>query len=459
LTEPASKAEQYRSIPSVDAVLRDARIAALAGAFSLAAVTALVRGVTDEARNGARNGKPSDSSTIVEEVLSRASRDWRTGPRLAINATGVVLHTNLGRAPLSRGAAQAAAASAVGYSDLEFSLDTGKRGSRTSHISGLIAAVTGAEAGFAVNNNASAVLLTLSALADGREVIVSRGESVEIGGGFRVPDVMRQSGATLIEVGTTNRTYDRDYDAAVTERTTAILKVHPSNFSVQGFTHTPELSELVSVGRKHSIPVLNDLGSGSLVDTRRYGMQREPTVQDSVVDGAALTLFSGDKLLGGPQAGIICGDRSLLDKVAKHPLTRAVRIDKMTLAALSATLLSYLRDDYETEIPIWRMISASPESLETRAIKWRDAIQTGEVRPDRSTVGGGSLPGETLPTSVLAIRTGKNPDVLTAALRSQEMPVIGRIQDDELLLDPRTVLPEQDKLVAAALAAVIGSAG
>ncbi len=371
-----------------------------------------------------------------------------------INATGVVLHTNLGRAPLSRAAAQAAAESATGYSDLEFSLETGKRGSRTSHISELIASVTGAEAGIAVNNNASAVLLVLSALADGREVIVSRGESVEIGGGFRVPDVMRQSGATLVEVGTTNRTYDRDYDAAVTDRTAAILKVHPSNFSVQGFTHTTELSELIAVGRKHGTPVLNDLGSGSLVDTRRYGMQREPTVQDSITDGAALTLFSGDKLLGGPQAGIICGDRTLLEKVAKHPLARAVRIDKMTLAALSATLLSYLNDSFESEIPIWHMISASPESIEERANKWRTAIGFGEVRADRSTVGGGSLPGETLPTAVLAI-ADHDPDALASALRSQQPPVIGRIQDDELLLDPRTVLPEQDELVSTALLAAV----
>ena len=457
MAEPATQAEQYRSIPSVDAVLRDQRVAALSGAYSLPAVTRLVRDVLEDARASIGKGKATDSLNIVNAVLSRAEHTWRTGPQLVINATGVVLHTNLGRAPLSRAAAQAAAESAVGYSDLEFSLDTGKRGSRTSHISGVISAVTGAEAGIAVNNNASAVLLALSALADGREVIVSRGESVEIGGGFRVPDVMRQSGASLVEVGTTNRTYDRDYDAAVTERTAAILKVHPSNFSVQGFTHTPELAELVAVGRKHNVPVLNDLGSGSLVDTRRYGMQREPTVQDSISDGAALTLFSGDKLLGGPQAGIICGDRTLLDKVSKHPLARAVRIDKMTLAALSATLLSYLKDDYESEIPIWRMISASTQSLKTRARQWREAIATGEVRSDRSTVGGGSLPGETLPTSVLVLGDGVDPEMLAAALRSRGTPVIGRIQDDELLLDPRTVLPEQDELVRDALSEALES--
>ncbi|MDA0233199.1 MAG: L-seryl-tRNA(Sec) selenium transferase, partial [Chloroflexi bacterium] len=290
----------------------------------------------------------------------------------------------------------------------------------------------------------------------GREVIVSRGESVEIGGGFRVPDVMRQSGATLVEVGTTNRTYADDYAAAVTDRTAAILKVHPSNFSVQGFTHTPEFAELVAVGRKHSLPVLNDLGSGTLIDTRRFGMEREPTVQDSVTDGAALTMFSGDKLLGGPQAGIICGDSELVQRVAKHPLARAVRIDKMTLAALSATLLAYLRDSAESEIPIWRMISAIPDAIEERAKRWRESVGAGEVKPGRSTVGGGSLPGETQATFVLAIGDGHDPDALAAALRSNDPPVIARIHEDELLLDPRTVLPEEDDAVAAALTRALG---
>lgn len=452
--------ENLRSIPSVDAVLRDARIGALAGELSLATVTNLVREATDGARLAVLSGSSSPGTEeLISHVLERAQRATANWPRRVINATGVVLHTNLGRAPMSAAAIEAAGLAAAGYSDLEFDLDSGKRGSRNSRISQVIADVTGAEAGIAVNNNASAVLLALSAIAEGEEVIVSRGEAVEIGGGFRIPDVMRRSGATLVEVGTTNRTYARDYGAAVTANTAAILKVHPSNFSVQGFTHEPELAELVAVGREHDIPVLNDLGSGSLIDTRRFGLQREPTVQDSVTDGAAITMFSGDKLLGGPQAGIICGNRELVDRISKHPLARAVRLDKMALAALTATLLSYLKDTAEADIPIWRMISAPDDEIGKRAARWREAAGTGEVKSERSTVGGGSLPGETLPTSVLAISGGARSESLAAKLRSAEPPVIARIREDELLLDPRTVLPEEDELVISALKAMTADDG
>ncbi len=447
--------ERLRSIPSVDTVLRDPRIGALAGELSLAAVTNLVREVTDSARAAVLGGADApEFEQLTERILRRAERSWSNWPRRVINATGVVLHTNLGRAPMSAAAIEAAGMAAAGYSDLEFDLDSGKRGSRNSRISQVIADVSGAEAGIAVNNNASAVLIALSAIAEGKEVIVSRGEAVEIGGGFRIPDVMRRSGATLVEVGTTNRTYARDYGAAVTPNTAAILKVHPSNFSVQGFTHEPDLADLVAVGREHDIPVLNDLGSGTLLDTRRFGMEREPTVQDSVTDGAAITMFSGDKLLGGPQAGIIAGKRELVDRISKHPLARAVRMDKMALAALTATLLSYLKDDAESEIPIWRMISADNETIEQRANSWRKSIGVGEVKSGRSTVGGGSLPGETLPTSVLSLPDG-DAETLAAALRSTETPVIARIHEEQLLLDPRTVLPEEDEQVIAALKAAL----
>lgn len=456
MTDSGPAADRLRSIPSVDAVLRDARVGALAAESSLPAVTRLVRDVLETTRQAVRDGEAApDAGEVALRVVGRARESWNNWPRRVINATGVVLHTNLGRSPLSAAAIAAAAHAAGGYSDLEFDLEPGKRGSRNAHISRLVADVTGAEAAMAVNNNASAVLLTLSAVAYGREVIISRGESVEIGGGFRVPDVMRQSGAKLVEVGTTNRTYADDYTAAVTDQTAAILKVHPSNFSIQGFTHAPELAELVAVGSKHNVPVLNDLGSGTLLDTRQFGMEREPTVQDSITDGASLTMFSGDKLLGGPQAGIICGNRELVERVAKHPLARAVRIDKMTLAALSATLLAYLREDAESEIPIWRMISATPDALEKRARHWREAAGEGEVKPGRSTVGGGSLPGETLATYVLAIGGKRDPNALAAALRRQVPPVIARIHEDELLLDPRTVLPEEDASVLAALAGAL----
>jgi L-seryl-tRNA(Ser) seleniumtransferase len=452
--------EAFRAIPSVEAVLSDARLGALAGEFSRPAVTELVRSELDAARSAVRAGEAApEMAVIVERVTGRARSDWMSWPRRVINATGVVLHTNLGRAPLSEAAIDAAGLAAGGYSDLEFDLATGKRGSRNSHISKLIAQATGAEAGMAVNNNASAVLLALSALAAGKEAIVSRGEAVEIGGGFRVPEVMAQSGAKLVEVGTTNRTYARDYDAAVTGNTALILKVHPSNFLVTGFTHTAELEELVEVGRKHGVPVLNDLGSGSLLDTRKYGMEHEPMAQESVSAGAGLTMFSGDKLLGGPQAGIIAGEPALVERVSKHPLARAVRIDKMTLAALSATLLSYLKGAAESEIPIWRMISASESDLAARAEAWRAAVAAGEVKSARSAVGGGSLPGQTLATSVLAINAPGGPDAFAAALRKASPPVIARIQDDEALLDPRTVLPEEDAHVIAAVKGALEAAG
>jgi L-seryl-tRNA(Ser) seleniumtransferase len=320
----------------------------------------------------------------------------------------------------------------------------------------LISQVSGADAGMAVNNNASGVLLTLAAIVGANpektEIIVSRGEAVEIGGGFRVPDVMRQSGASLMEVGTTNRTYASDYEAAITPNTAAILKVHPSNFVVEGFTHVPGLAELVEVGKKHGIPVINDLGSGCLVDTRNYGLDQEPKVQDSVSDGAALTLFSGDKLLGGPQAGLIVGGSKWVELVSKHPLARAVRIDKMTLSAIAATLVSYLKGAHEEEIPIWSMISMSESEIAERAERWRVEIGSGSVERARSAIGGGSLPGQTLPTSVLVIdQANGNPDEFAANLRRSPVAVIARIENDRILLDPRTVLPGQDDAVIEAV--------
>ena len=459
----------YRSLPSVDALLQTDEVAALARGFSHDAVTMLARDVLSNARAVIKAGGGSDSNNrlsvlqLARQIVERAERAWGSWPKPVVNATGVVLHTNLGRAPLSVEAASAAAASASIYSDLEFDLTAGKRGSRNAHISELISQVTGAESGIAVNNNASGVLLTLAAVVGGgsegpgkTEVIISRGEAVEIGGGFRIPDVMRQSGAKLVEVGTTNRTYASDYESAVTPNTAAILKVHPSNFTVEGFIHVPEFSELVEAGRKHEIPVINDLGSGCLVDTRQYGLDREPMAQESVADGAALTLFSGDKLLGGPQAGLIAGEKRWVDLVSKHPLARAVRIDKMTLSAIAATLVSYLKGTHESDIPIWAMISASESDLAVRAEKWRVKIGEGVVERGRSAIGGGSLPGQTLPTSLFAIEMGTRADAFAANLRKSPVAVVARIENDRILLDPRTVLPDQD---AAVIEAVIFSLG
>ena len=442
----------FRALPSVDTVLSDQRIQRLIADYSRAAVLDLVRAQLSDAREAVHDGREAqDIGQVVDGVARRAGLDWQSWPAPVINATGVVLHTNLGRAPLSREAIEAAARAAGSYSNLELDLETGKRGSRHSHISALVRQLTGAEAAVAVNNNAAAVTLALAAIAPGKEVIVSRSEAVEIGGGFRVPEVMRQSGATLVDVGTTNRTYARDYEAAITEKTGAILSVHASNFKVEGFVHQPSIQELAEVGKARGIPVLHDLGSGCLLETARFGLAHEPMPQESIAAGASLAFFSGDKLLGGPQAGIIAGRAELVEKAAAHPLARAIRADKMSLAALTATLLHYIRDEAEAKIPIWRMISASPEKLSDRAEAWRLFVVRAVNVNGSSTIGGGSLPGETLPTTLLAIDPDGGVESLAHRLRHAKHPVIGRIEDNRLLLDPRTVLPDEDEALLQTL--------
>jgi L-seryl-tRNA(Ser) seleniumtransferase len=376
-----------------------------------------------------------------------------------INATGVIIHTNLGRAPLSAVALSAMAQVSQGYSNLELDLEEGTRGSRQAHLQPILRQLTGAEAALVVNNNASAVLLGLCALAQGKEVIVSRGEAVEIGGGFRIPDVLAQSGATLREVGTTNRTYVSDYEAAITENTAALLKVHASNFRVMGFTHSPDVGELVDLGKKRGVNVLHDIGSGCLLDTREYGLAYEPRPQDSIKSGAGLVFFSGDKLLGGPQAGIVAGRKELVDMLARHPLARAVRIDKGSLAALTATLLHYLKGEAVQNIPVWRMLSMPKDKLRHRALRWKRLLgRRVQVLPARSTIGGGSLPGETLDTWAVAIAGDGLPEGaqgLARRLREQSPPVIARIENDLVLLDPRTVLPEEEQTLMTLLKLVL----
>jgi L-seryl-tRNA(Ser) seleniumtransferase len=337
-----------------------------------------------------------------------------------------------------------------GYSNLEYDLVEGERGSRFTHLENLLSSVTGAEAGMAVNNNAAAVLLCLTALAKGKEVIVSRGQAVEIGGGFRIPDVMRQSGARLVEVGTTNRTYLSDYEAALGPKTGLLLRVHTSNFRVVGFTQSTSLEDLVALSRQHDISVLDDLGSGALLDTAAYGLAHEPMVQESVVAGANLVCFSGDKLLGGPQAGIIVGRRDLIERLRRHPLARALRLDKATIAGLAATLQHYRRGEASQTVPVWRMISASLDELGAHARAWASALTAmgipASVVEARSAVGGGSLPEETLATCCLALRHAR-PNALAARLRQpsaeEAVPVVARVERDAVLFDPRTVLPEQ----------------
>ena len=437
--------------------MSDERVRRLAESGSRDAVVDLVRSEVAQSREAVKGGeRPPSLEDLVEAIEDRAASEWQSRPVPVINATGVILHTNLGRAPLSEEAIRAVRRAAESYSDLELDLETGRRGGRQSHLSRLVCRLTGAEAAMAVNNNASAVMLGLAAVAAGRQVIVSRGEAVEIGGGFRIPDVLRQSGAELVEVGTTNRTYAHDYEAAITGSTGAILAVHASNFKVSGFTHSSDLSELVEVGRKHGVPVLHDLGSGCLLDTTKYGLAHEPMPQESIAAGASLAFVSGDKLLGGPQAGIVAGAEEMVGLVSKHPLARAVRIDKLSMAALSATLLHYIRDEAERRVPIWRMVSATQDETASRAAAWASDVG-GRVRAGQSTIGGGSLPGETLPTTLLALDGDSygGADTLAGRLRRASPPVIGRIEDDEVLLDPRTVLPEQDDdLVRGARAAL-----
>jgi L-seryl-tRNA(Ser) seleniumtransferase len=421
------------------------------------ALADLLRELLAEARRAVAAGAPPPRE---EELLQWAQE---RGERLAtgslvpvINATGVLLHTNLGRAPLAEDVLQAAREVAGGYSTLEYDLERGQRGARDHHLEPLLCQVTGAEAGLAVNNNAAALLLALSALGAGREGIISRGQAVEIGGGFRIPDVMRQSGVRLVEVGTTNRTYLSDYEAAITPETALLLRVHRSNFALLGFTHEVALADLAALAERHGLCLLDDLGSGCLIDTRRYGLAPEPLVQESVAAGAGLVCFSGDKLLGGPQAGLIVGKRRWVEPLRRHPLARALRIDKVTLAALLATLRHYRRGDAEQALPVWQMIAARRESLAARAEHWAAALG-GELREGVSTIGGGSLPGQTLPTVLVVLPPRLPADQLAARLRAGRPPVIARVVEERVVLDPRTVLPGQEGQLLAVVKAALQS--
>ena len=453
-----------RRLPSVARVVASDVLADAVAAYDHDWIVKLTREVLAETRRSILAGGESPSADHIAESVRRAIDTFVTpSPRPIINATGVVIHTNLGRAPLSQAALIAAVAAARGYSDLEIDLSTGRRGSRQAHLQSLLCQITGAEAALAVNNNASALLLGLSALAAGREVIVARGEAVEIGGGFRIPDVLRQSGCRLVDVGTTNRTYLRDYADAVTGDTAAFLKAHASNFRIEGFTAAVDERELVALGESAGIPVLHDVGSGALLPTERYGLAHEPMPQEAIAAGVGLVFFSGDKLLGGPQAGIVVGKRELVSRLERHPLARAVRIDKTSLASLAATLTHYLSGSAESQVPVWQMIAARPDALRARAELWQSTIATSTdydttVVPARSAVGGGSLPGETLPSWALSISpngSGSSPQALSSALRTQPTPVIARIEHDTVRLDPRTVLPQQDEAVQQALAAAL----
>ncbi|MEW6568485.1 MAG: L-seryl-tRNA(Sec) selenium transferase [Chloroflexota bacterium] len=432
-----------RDLPSVERLLQSPSGSELIHRFGRPLTLQAIRQALDDARQALREGGALPDDGALFGHARRTLEGW-LAPTLipVINATGVILHTNLGRAPLSRDARQALL-EAGGFNTLEYDLERGTRGKRDVHAEGLLCRLTGAEAALVVNNNAAAVLLALTALARGKQVLISRSQLVEIGGGFRIPEVMKQSGAKLVEVGTTNRTHLQDFEAALTDRVALILRAHHSNFKIVGFTAEPGLGELVELGRGHGIPVVDDLGSGALLDTSRYGLGHEPTVQESLQAGVALVCFSGDKLLGGPQAGLIVGEKARVDRLRRHALARAVRPDKLCLAALSATLTHYLKDEAEREIPVWQMIAVSTETVRRRAETWAAALGQGDVLPGQSTVGGGSLPEETLPTFLWTL-PHPSPNTLARRLRQASPPLIARVEDDRLALDPRTVLPEQE---------------
>ncbi len=449
-----SQKSNLRGLPSVEQLLQTRLAADLIASYGRPLTLQAVRAALGEARSQALEGSPATVPEAKRLLGTSASllQKW-TAPTLlpVINASGVILHTNLGRAPLSTAAIRAMQTVAEGYSNLEFDLESGKRGSRSMHCEALLQRLTGAEAALVVNNNAAAVLLLLSTLANKKRVIVSRSQLVEIGGGFRIPDVMRQSGARLVEIGATNRVHLSDYEEALSEPAALVLHAHHSNFRIIGFAKEPGQREIADLAHSFGVIFADDLGSGVFLATERFGLAHEPTVQEALSTGADLVSFSGDKLLGGPQAGILIGKADLLNRIKKHPLARAVRADKLCLAALAATLLHYARDEAEREIPVWRMISASPGSLKKRARTWVDRLGQGKVMEAKSTIGGGSLPGETLPTWVLALSVS-SADKFMENLRREQMPIIARIDNDQVLLDPRTVLPEQDKSLLDSLA-------
>ncbi|MBC6937354.1 MAG: L-seryl-tRNA(Sec) selenium transferase [Chloroflexi bacterium] len=441
MNEPTNN--RLRALPSVDALMN--RAADLTAAYGYPAALAAVRAVLEGLRERIRAGEAlaPDAADILAQAAGHLKHRFQPTLRPVINATGIIIHTNLGRAPLSTAAQQAVQTAAALYNTLEFDLETGGRGSRLVHADLLLQDVTGAEAALVVNNNAAALVLALLALASGREVVISRGQLVEIGGGFRVPDVMAQSGALLREVGTTNRTRAADYERAITPETAALLRAHASNFKQLGFVESVPLPELAGIAHRHGLILIDDLGSGALLDTAAYGLEHEPTVQESIQAGADLVCFSGDKLLGGPQAGILVGRHDLIDRLKRHPLARAIRADKLCLAGLSATLEHYRKGEAAQAIPIWQMIARPLDDIRQTAEKW--AVQAGgAVIAGESAVGGGSLPGETLPTALLALDVPQ-PDAFMERLRAAEPPVIARIAGGRVLFDPRTVLPGQDQ--------------
>jgi len=458
-----SKSDLYRRLPSVDELLHQPQLSQLIAQEGQVAVTSAVRTVINRSREKIAAGEFDDQtlSDLAASVVEEVQQSLKYSLRPVINATGVILHTNLGRAPLAAAALDHIGNTAGGYLNLEFDIESGDRGKRDVHVDRLFAKLLNAHVGTAtstivVNNNAAAVLLALNTLADRAEVIVSRGELVEIGGSFRIPEIMAKSQAILREVGTTNRTAISDYESAINEKTKLLLRVHRSNFEITGFTDRPRLDELASLARRRNIPLMEDLGSGSLFDLRSVGVNAEPTVFDSLHAGVDMVSYSGDKLLGGPQAGIITGRSDLVAKMRMNSLFRALRVDKLTYAALEATLLAYVKRDYDS-IPVLRMMRLSKDAIRARAEEIADKIRSPRIAVDlidgESVIGGGAAPSVVLPTCLLAITSsGFSADKLAEKVRESYPSIISRVQEDRVLLDLRTVFPEQDKFIAQAFA-------
>jgi L-seryl-tRNA(Ser) seleniumtransferase len=450
----------FRRIPSLDKLLADPLFETIQRKYSEEIAKRMIRRTLDDLRDAIRAGSANAEDCSPSALAQRAWEIAETvvGPKLrvVINATGVIVHTNLGRSPLSKTVADKIARAALSYSNLEYDVEKGRRGERNAHLRSLMQELTGAEAALAVNNNAAAVLLALSTLAHGREVIVSRGELIEIGGSFRIPDVMARSGAILREVGTTNRTHPKDYVAAINENTALILKVHTSNYRIVGFTREVGLDELVEIGKERRIPTMMDLGSGCLVDLAPYGLSEEITVQEVLARGVDVVSFSGDKLLGGPQAGILAGRHDLIEGMRTNPLARALRMDKLTLAGLEATLEEYTRPDGPWDaIPTLKMIGKSAAELETAAKKLAQGLRSTvrdkaeiTISTGVGRVGGGALPLGDLPGPRVSIRPlNTSAGRLEQALRAGDPPIICLVKDDAVLLDPRTLLDDQPALI------------
>lgn len=443
-----------RELPSVSQLLESAGVKSLITAHPRQLVVDAVRLAVSEARD--TGVSPRTPEEWIERIGVALRNSRLPSLRRVFNATGVVLHTNLGRAPLANAAIEAMRQAAEGYSNLEYEIETGRRGSRYSHCVGLLRQITGAEDALVVNNCAAALVLTLGTLAKRREVIVSRGELVEIGGSFRIPDIMASAGARLVEVGTTNRTHDDDYRRAITPKTAAIVKIHRSNFTIEGFTSEVSVDRLAFIASEHGLPVLHDLGSGLLLPLDQFGLSGEPTAASALAAGATLVLMSGDKLLGGPQAGLILGPTAIVSKLRKNPLARAMRVDKLTLSALEATLRLYLEPERaRTDIPVLAMLTASAESIRSRADAVATALRNSGVSADvvdsRASVGGGAFPTIDLPSSAVAVGSGQDAAAVEEKLRLGEPPVIGRISEGRLLLDLRSVLPREDAALTAAV--------